>query len=280
MIYNPLVSIITPTLNNIQCVKLCIENVLHQSYPHIEHIFVDGDSIDGTLDILLDYSTAYPNKVRYMSESDNSSTEAVSKGFSMAKGQILGQIGSDDTYEPDTIQIVVDFFKANPNAYFVFGDCNLVNKRGEIVKRVRPKDFDLKKSLDGNFDVPGTSTFYKREVIEQVGYSNNPEAKLASDIDLLVRAAKVFEIHRIDKVLSNWGFHKWDFTGNEWAIRKTTARSFYLISRRYGGRFFSGHRKRYYMLLIIDWLKPIIGYFYPYLAKLLNRKYESHGRHY
>jgi len=38
---NPLVSIITPALNGIKYLEICIQSVLNQSYPHIEHLFVD-----------------------------------------------------------------------------------------------------------------------------------------------------------------------------------------------------------------------------------------------
>ena len=39
---NPLVSIITPTLNLAKYLEACIQSVLNQSYPYIEHIFIDG----------------------------------------------------------------------------------------------------------------------------------------------------------------------------------------------------------------------------------------------
>ena len=277
-IYNPLVSIITPILNNVQYVEPCIESVLRQSYPHIEHIFVDGGSTDGTVDVLSNYSARYSGKIRYMSEPDNGSTEAANKGIRMAKGDILGALGSDDTYEPYAIKAVVEFFRANPDAYFVFGDCNLIDEKGEIIKRARPKDFNLKRALNVNFDVPGTSTFYKREVIELIGLYDDSGAALASDIDLLIRAAKVFQIHRIEEVLSSWRFHKWALTGSLWATHKATARSFCIVSRRHGGSIFSGHCRRYFMLLIIDWLRPILGPAYPFIAKLLTKRFESRGK--
>jgi len=49
---NPLVSIITPVLNGVKYLEECIQSVLNQSYPYIEHVIVDGGSTDGTLDIL------------------------------------------------------------------------------------------------------------------------------------------------------------------------------------------------------------------------------------
>ena len=73
---NPLVSIITPVLNGVAHLEEYIQSVLQQSYPHIEHIIVDGGSTDGTVDLLADYSDCFPQKVRFISEPDKGSGDA------------------------------------------------------------------------------------------------------------------------------------------------------------------------------------------------------------
>ena len=128
---NPLISIITPVLNGIKYSEICIQSVLNRNYPYIEHIFVDGTSTDGTLDILSSYKTKYPDRIRFVSEQDKSAGDAWNKGLVIARGKILGWLGSDNTYEPTAIMTVVEFFKTNPDAYFVFDDCNYINKKGD-----------------------------------------------------------------------------------------------------------------------------------------------------
>jgi glycosyltransferase involved in cell wall biosynthesis len=118
---------------------------LSQSYPHIEHVFVDGGSTDGTVEMLSDYSTRYPDRVRFISEPDNGGTDAANKGIIMSKGEILGFLGADDTYEPDAIQAIVEFFGANRDAHIVFGDYNRIDAKGKLIQRSRTKDFNLKK---------------------------------------------------------------------------------------------------------------------------------------
>src|SRR3972149_511511 len=120
----PLVSIITMVLNGVKYLEECIQSVLTQNYPHIEHIFVDGGSTDGTVEILTKYQTKYPNRIRFISEPDKGPGDAWNKGIRMAKGEIFGFLGSDDVSEPGAIISVVEFFKSNPDAYFVFGECN------------------------------------------------------------------------------------------------------------------------------------------------------------
>ena len=46
------VSIITVTYNSEKYLEDCIESVIKQRYPDIEHIIVDGKSNDGTLAII------------------------------------------------------------------------------------------------------------------------------------------------------------------------------------------------------------------------------------
>jgi glycosyltransferase involved in cell wall biosynthesis len=266
--YSPLVSIITVVLNSVQYLEACIESVLDQGYPHIEHVFVDGGSTDGTVDILSRYSAKYPERIRFISEPDKGVSDADNKGLRMAKGEIIGLIGSDDTYEPGAIQVVVEFFRANPHAYFVFGDCNLIDEKGEIFRRARPRDFNLKRALNVICDVPGTSTFCKREVFEQIGQFSDAGVTAAADFDFVIRAAKVFQIHRIEEVLSNFRYHKLSLSGSLWEHYKVTSRALYICNRRHGGSIFSWQFVRYFIILAIDWLRPILHPIYPFIAKI------------
>lgn len=272
----PLVSVITQVLNGIKYLEVCIQSVLNQSYPYIEHIFIDGGSTDGTLDMLSSYQAKYPDRIRFISEPDkssteawNSSTEAWNKGWAMAKGDIFGWLGSDDTYEPDDVQTVVEFFRANPEAYFVFGDCNIINEKGEIIGKRETKDFDLEEITNGATIASPSSAFYKREVIEKVGLMDTTLVG-GSELDYWIRVGMVFPVHRIDKVLSNFRKHK-DSRGRD---SKTAAKIFLredvLVSRRYGGKFFSLYARRYYMFLIVDCLRPVLGFTYPFIKKVLR----------
>lgn len=263
---NPLISIITPVLNGIKYLEPCIQSVLNQGYPRIEHIFVDGGSTDGTQEVLSSYQSKYPERVRFISEPDRGSGEAWNKGLKMAKGEIFGELGSDDMSEPGAIQTVVDFFKANPDAYFVFGGCNYIDEKGEVIGKVKTKEFDLEEIIKVGCYVPTPSSFYRREVVEKVGYYDT----LGNDLDYLIRVGKAFRIHRIENVLSNFRVHEESATaGSLKEIRKMWLREDCRVSRRYGGGFFSAYCKKYYRYLIIEGLRPILGPIFPSIGKAL-----------
>ena len=88
----PLVSIITPSLNQGRFIEAAIESVLSQDYPRIEYIVIDGGSSDGTLDIL----ARYGERVAWVSEPDRGQSHAINKGFRRARGDVLAWLNSDD----------------------------------------------------------------------------------------------------------------------------------------------------------------------------------------
>ena len=264
MTENPLVSIITPVLNGIKFLEPCLHSVLNQSYPHIEHIFVDGGSTDGTLEVLARYQAKYPDRIRFISEPESGPESAWNKGLRLAKGEIFGWLGADDTYELGTIQIIVEFFKANPEAYFVFGGGNLINEKGEIIRSTPyKKDFDLKEAINDKCEIPATSAFYRREVIDKVGFINT--STRISELDFWIRVGKVFRIYRIDGILSNFRMHKDSFSGSIEAGR-AYYRDGFRISRRYGGSIFSPRARRCLRFVILDGLR-----LYPLINKVLRR---------
>lgn len=277
--YSPLVSIITPVLNGIRYLETCIQSVLTQSYPHIEHIIVDGGSTDGTVEMLSSYQAKYPDRIRFISEPDKGVGEAWNKGLRMAKGEIFGFLGSDDMSEPCAMQTVVEFFRANPDAYFVFGGLNYINEKGEIIGKHPVKEFDLKELINDWSAITTPAAFYRREVIEKVGWFDT----LGNDLDFLIRVGKVFQIYRIDKVLASFRIHKESqTTGNQqmWLpgarrSKRMWLREDYIISRRHGASIFSPKSRRYYEFVIIEELRPILGFTYPLIKKVLRRRVSS-----
>ena len=252
---NPLVSIVTPVLNSIKYLEECIQSVLNQSYPYIEHIFIDGGSTDGTLDMLISYKTRYPDRIRFISEPDENPEEAWNKGLIMAKGQILGWLGADDTYMPDTIQTVVEFFKANPDAYFVFGTCNYIDERSKVIKTFVTKEFNLKEAINNACYIPCPSAFYRHEVIEKVGLKDTRSP--GGEREYWIRVGMVFQIHRINKTLSNFRIHQNKAFDTDKDFF-TFARNTFIVGRRFGASIFSPCGRRYLLAIATRPLRPIV----------------------
>lgn len=199
----PLVSIITPTFNSALYLKKTLESVAGQSYRSIEHIVVDGGSIDDTLRIVKEYPG-----IRWISEPDNGMYDAINKGLLMARGSILAYLNGDDLYFPDTVERVVREFGLHPDAGMMFGCCRYIDPEGEelFVRRFPPFNWTLYSVLDGS-TIPQQSTFWRRQVLESTGYFD-PAFRMAGDFEFFMRAGKQCVVRKIGGApLSQFRFH-------------------------------------------------------------------------
>ena len=98
------VSIITTTFNLIknkreEYFEEMFKSLHNQTYENIEHVIIDGNSTDGTQEFIKNTIEKYGKKeVTFLSEPDNGINDATNKGFSIAKGDYLTLICSDDYY--------------------------------------------------------------------------------------------------------------------------------------------------------------------------------------
>ena len=251
----PLVSIITPVLNRVQYVEECILNIFNQTYPNIEHIFVDGSSTDGTLEVLSRYRAKNPDRIRYISEPDNGLGDAVNKGWRMAKGEILGWIDTGDIYELDTIQAVVDAFRIYPDVGVVFGGGRMVNDKGEFLRTYITKDFNLKDTInDRNQMHTPPSAFYRQVVIREKDWllPNSGDS-----FELHIMAGKSYKIHRIDKLIFTIRLQSDSITYSKSGrgLVRESFRTGYLVCRKYGGSIFAPRCRRYFIFMVLDRLR-------------------------
>lgn len=257
--YEPLVSIITPILNQVGYVEECIQSVLNQSYPNIEHIFVDGVSTDGTLEVLASYKAKYPDRITFISAKDNSVYDAWNKGIIMSTGNILGWLGSDDTSPEGAIEAVVKCFTDHPDVSVVFGDCNVMDANGEMISRVYSYDFDLKRSITTACPLYTPAVFFKREVVDRIGLLDT--ALPASEFDYYIRAAKIFKLQRINKVLANFRLHKGGTTGSSGAMFMY-AHDNYMVARKHGATLFSPRGRNYILMSLTRPIRPLVAFLY------------------
>lgn len=132
----PLVSILTPSFNQGRFLPDCLASVARQSYSRVEHVVMDGGSVDGSLEVL----AAAGHSVRWTSEPDRGQADAVNKAFKLSAGSVVGWINSDDgLFAADSIERVVAVFAEHPEAGVVYGDAALVDESGRILRHHRSR---------------------------------------------------------------------------------------------------------------------------------------------
>ncbi len=245
----PLVSIITPVLNGRRYLEECIQSVLRQSYQHTEHVFVDGGSSDGTVGILADYRAKYPHRIRFISEPDRGLLDAWMKCARMAAGDVFGSIGADDIYEPEAIEAVVEFFRLNPDAYFVHGDCDRIDEDGELIGQHKTTKFDFDEFVNTARHISTTSAFYRRAAMDAIGWPDTA----GDDFELKLQIAKRFRIYDMPRVLSRLRVRNGSaFNPGHFEGRRKMYELMYRTSRKYGGQRWSPIGRRYFAAVIAD----------------------------
>jgi hypothetical protein len=162
----PLVTIVTPCLNQALFLGQTIQSVAGQDYPHIEYLVFDGGSKDGSVEIIQGWAHAIDF---WISRSDAGQADAINRGWQRSHGEILAWLNSDDTYQPGAVSAVVETFHRYPRADVVTGDCQVIDGESAFVKNLPSGDFDMDAILSGN-SLPQPGVFCRRSAVERVGW--------------------------------------------------------------------------------------------------------------
>jgi glycosyltransferase involved in cell wall biosynthesis len=241
----PLVSIVTPSLNQSPYLEEAIRSVLEQDYPRIEYIIVDGGSADGSVGIIKKYA----HKLAWwVSEVDKGQTDAINKGFGHAHGQILAWINSDDTYAPGAVSAAVQYLQEHPDVGMVYADCNFIDKQGRVIGKFGAAQTDYKRLRQGYVHIPQQTMFFRAELWHAVG-PLDPSFYFAMDYDLSVRiAARTTIQYLLGKTWANFRIH----TGGKTIVADERCWPEMLrVHYRDGGSFFSVIVAKYYIRKLI-----------------------------
>jgi glycosyltransferase involved in cell wall biosynthesis len=181
----PLISIITPSFNQARFLRRTMESVLSQDYPNLEYIVIDGGSEDGSRAII----ESYADRLAYWeSISDKGQTDAINKGFAMAKGKYLAWLNSDDVYQPGAIKEAVTYLEAHPEIGMVYGDCAFIDAEDRVIGQFPAAQTDEERLRQGFVHVPQQASFFRMDLWRKVG-PLDPSFYFAMDYDLWVRLA-------------------------------------------------------------------------------------------
>lgn len=178
------ISIITASLNCVETIEECIQSIINQTYPNIEHIVIDGGSKDGTLDVV----NKYKDKIsKVISEPDKGLYDAMNKGIKFAQGDIIGILNSDDVYNDK--YVLEDVFKAfiSKGVDTCYGDLVYVDREdiSNIIRYWKSEEYDKSKFKKG-WMPPHPTFFVKKEIYKKYGLFNL-DFPLAADYEIMLR---------------------------------------------------------------------------------------------
>lgn len=195
-------SIITCTWNSAAYLEDSIASVLMQDYPHIEVIFVDGGSTDGTLNQIRALQRPYT----LLENVRGGVSHAMNEGLRVATGDIVAHLHSDDYYLHPTVLSTVAAYLRSSGREWLFGrTMALINGKLRADNYISPR-FSFENLLRGNF-VPHPATFVRRELMNRAG-GFDTRLKYAMDYDLWLRLAPLADPIQLDEPFTAFREHE------------------------------------------------------------------------
>lgn len=277
----PKISIITPSLNQVDFLESTIQSILSQKYPNLEYIVVDGGSTDGSLKIIKKYE-------KYLhfwcSEPDAGHYDAINKGFAHSTGEIMTWLNSDDMHCSWSLETVASIFSEIPQVEWLTTlNPGTWDYQGFCMGFGLIAGYSKEAFLDGCYLPPTSnraigwiqqeSTFWRRSLWEKSGGYISTEFKLAGDFDLWSRFYSHTDLYGTTSPLA--GFRR-QLGQRSRQIEKYVLEAEMSLNRfRVGANWSSSIRRQLalnFNLHKIPKVKRLFNSLYSYLGKRVVRK--------
>jgi glycosyltransferase involved in cell wall biosynthesis len=181
------ISIITCTYNSFKTIRDTLLSVQGQDYANIEYIIIDGGSNDGTIELVSNFSALV---TKFVSQADQGIYDAMNHGISLATGDVIGFLHSDDVFaDSNALSRVAECFKSRDLdvlyadiVYFQSDDTN------KVVRRYRSHRF-APDMIAWGWMPAHPSLFLKRSVYDRYG-NFKIDYKIAGDYEYVARIFK------------------------------------------------------------------------------------------
>jgi len=244
----PLVTILSVSYNSEKTIAKTIEAVLYQTYDNIEYIIIDGNSKDNTVEVAKSYQERFDStsgrSLTIISEPDNGMYDALNKGARKAHGVLVGQTNTDDWYEPDAVEYMVNLYQQNPYD-IAWGSIRVIKPSGTMVKHAR---------IGKLWTTSGwchPAMFSKREILLEYPYICE---SMYDDFDFITAVYQAGKnITTVDYVISNFSFGGMSTKKDLKEVKKRVD-ILYKVYRRHGmSRFY------YLQRWIVELAKYVMG---------------------
>jgi glycosyltransferase involved in cell wall biosynthesis len=186
----PRISVITIVKNGMPFFRETMESVLSQTYANVEYIVVDGNSNDGTLELIQSYGERLS---KWVSGNDGGIADAFNAGFNLSTGDYILYLNADDALiHSRVLEEVARKIDELNQPDFIYGDCAVVDRQSSDFLYRASIDITLKKFLKGQI-FPHPSTLTKRKYFIDYGLFD-PNFRISMDYEFFLRGIKEVRI--------------------------------------------------------------------------------------
>lgn len=188
----PFLTIITVTKNSSKTLEDTINSVRKQDFKDFEYIVIDGKSSDRTLEII---ESNFDLVKVFISEEDKGLYFAMNKGISLAKGDYIGIINSDDTYALGAFSNVKQLQEKLLEPSVIYSDMTIIGS-----SRIS----NLHHSALESRMIAHPTCFVPKMFYENYG-SFNTDYQIAADYELMLRFKRLnLPFFKSEKILANY----------------------------------------------------------------------------
>ncbi|MBD0726569.1 hypothetical protein B6A10_15455 [Flavobacterium sp. L1I52] len=215
---NPLVSVIVPTYNRTDYLKLTLESIKNQTFQDFEIIVIDdGTPNDNNLILCSTFE-----KIKYIKiENSGGPAKPRNRGMKEAKGSYIAFVDDDDIWLPNKLEQQLAVLEQNPEFGLVHSCCEVIDENGiktnEIIGRPGSPDVkhgDVAMRMMGNWTLMMPTPLIRKKVIDQVGFFNEIMPPAGEDVEYFTRCSFVSKIFYIDEPLALYRRHSNNISGN------------------------------------------------------------------
>ena len=199
----PLVSLVIPAYNHAGYLAAAVKSVLAQNYPKVELIVLDDGSTDDTAAVLAELGDGF----YWETQANMGQSRTLARGWSMAKGEVLGYLSADDMLEPGAVSSAVAALMTMPTVVATYCDFHLIDPESRPVRTVRLPEFSYEHMLARVSCPIGPGAFFRRSVYLQSG-PWNPQYRQMPDYDFWLRIGLHGSIFHLSQVLAAFRVHE------------------------------------------------------------------------
>lgn len=182
----PVISVVTVVYNGAAAIEKTIQSVLNQTYEHVEYIVIDGNSKDGTQDII----RKYEDRITFWSsEPDKGIYDAMNKGISKCTGLFTIFVNCGDyLYSASTLASIVETYNSELQQYdMVYGRAKIIKEDGSLFDLTFPHSHE--EMWRGPCFRHG-ALLARTTILQNEQFEVSKELKIAADFDFIYKCYK------------------------------------------------------------------------------------------